>query len=657
MYLGILVIAIIVIAGVGVGIYLTMPKGPKNPGTIVVDSIGDAQYMDPAVDYETAGGEIIQNCYETLLFYNMTSAVTLLPVLCSSWNVSTDGTTYTFLLRHGITFTDGTPFNASVMKWSLDRVVLINDPRGPAWMLQQAIKGAWNFTQDPGWAAGNRTAIYEAALKYFATNGVEIVDNYTLRIHVDYHDSLMVHYPLMGTNTTNYGTPYAGFPYILAFTAASAISYSYVNLYGGSVADTALDLSTMSVARYNRLNHGGPSVATLDYSAGRGVVPGVHNNFMDANICGTGPYMLTEWTRNTRIVMTRNPNYWGGPHNTGIAPTPEVIINIVTDFNSRKLRMLAGDSDITGWGAVYADQLINVGTRTVLPAYAADIRAVCDLPTFDVEQLQFNEAQYLPSGTSGVIQTASVNGTAVIVGNDNPPVSYNASFNPFQFADFRNAFVASYNFTAYYAALNGFMQTLNGFIPAGMVCHSDDVPYQHQNLTLATQLFAKVGWKGSINLYYNTGSSARETACLILKDMVESASHGNVTISVVSLTWPAYLNLMNGGTLPIGDIGWLPDYADPDDYAVPYAWSGGTFSGIIFYANSTVDDEVAAAAIELNVTTRTAIYKDIDMTLYKQGVYLWLGQTSTFHVERTWVHGWMFNPMFSGAMYYYITKS
>src|SRR6267378_4004622 len=39
----------------------------KNPGVIVIASIGDPQYLDPAIDYETAGNEIVKNVYERLV--------------------------------------------------------------------------------------------------------------------------------------------------------------------------------------------------------------------------------------------------------------------------------------------------------------------------------------------------------------------------------------------------------------------------------------------------------------------------------------------------------------------------------------------------------------------------------------------------------------
>lgn len=641
MYLGILVIAIIVVGGVGVGLYLTAYHGPPNANAIVVDTIADAQYMDPATDYETAGGEVIQNVYEGLLFYNASSAVDLVPTLCTSYTITND-TIYTFNLRHGVTFHDGTPFNASVMKWSLDRVVLINDPRGPAWILQQAIRGASTYASDPSWKIGNRTGIYEAARAYLAAGGVVIVDNYTIIINVDYGDS-------------GVPTPYAGFLYCLAFTVGDAVSYSYVDIHGGATADIASDLNSMSVARYNRLYHGGPAATTVPYENGRGVTPGVHNNFMDFNTCGTGPYMLTEWTKNVRMVMTRNTNYWGGPKNTGIAPTPQVIINVIPDFNSRKLAFLAGECDIVAWGAVYANQLLDLSTRTVLPQYAADVRVDLDRGTFDIEQLQFNEYQFLPHppATNPMVDCTKVNGTAVPYG------IFNQSTNPMYYADFRRALIAAFNYTAYNAFMNGFIRQLNSYIPYGMVCYSTAVPNPVQNMTLASELLDKVGWEGTLYVYFNTGSSARETVCNLFKDMVQKAATNaglSITVTVNQLTWSTYLTLMNSGELSIADIGWAPDYADPDDYAFPYASSIGTFSGVIGFANSTVDDEIATAATTLSTPTRTAIYLDISMTLYKQGVYLWLGQASTFHVERTWIHGYLYNPMFSGLIYYYMTK-
>jgi len=43
--------------------------------------------------------------------------------LAESWEISGDGLTYTFHLRHDVTFHDGTPFNADAVRVNLERVV------------------------------------------------------------------------------------------------------------------------------------------------------------------------------------------------------------------------------------------------------------------------------------------------------------------------------------------------------------------------------------------------------------------------------------------------------------------------------------------------------------------------------------------------------
>ncbi|MCL6640727.1 MAG: ABC transporter substrate-binding protein, partial [Candidatus Rokubacteria bacterium] len=48
------------------------------------------------------------------------------PKLATRWQISRDGLQYTFTLRSGVTFHDGTPLNAAAVKFSLERLL---DPR------------------------------------------------------------------------------------------------------------------------------------------------------------------------------------------------------------------------------------------------------------------------------------------------------------------------------------------------------------------------------------------------------------------------------------------------------------------------------------------------------------------------------------------------
>ncbi len=59
--------------------------------------------------------------YEPLVKYASDGAIQ--PALAESWDISDDGLTWTFHLRQGVTFSDGTPFNAEAAKWNLERWV------------------------------------------------------------------------------------------------------------------------------------------------------------------------------------------------------------------------------------------------------------------------------------------------------------------------------------------------------------------------------------------------------------------------------------------------------------------------------------------------------------------------------------------------------
>ena len=92
--------------------------------------------IDPADEYDYFGGEMVNNLGAPLVDFAAgttdTSASALQPALATSWTISPDGTVYTFMLRTGLKFDDGTPFNATCVKYSFDRALQLNDPNG-AW--------------------------------------------------------------------------------------------------------------------------------------------------------------------------------------------------------------------------------------------------------------------------------------------------------------------------------------------------------------------------------------------------------------------------------------------------------------------------------------------------------------------------------------------
>jgi len=76
----------------------------KDPTTFVVaESEVGIDTLDPALAYDTASAEIIQNVYETLVFYDGEATDKFVPMLAEEMpTVSEDGTVYTFKIRSGV---------------------------------------------------------------------------------------------------------------------------------------------------------------------------------------------------------------------------------------------------------------------------------------------------------------------------------------------------------------------------------------------------------------------------------------------------------------------------------------------------------------------------------------------------------------------------
>ena len=85
----------------------------------------DPDTLDPAQQTTTTSQQVIDMMVETLVTIDANGA--LKPLLAEKWDQSSDGLTYTFHLRKGVKFHDGTDFNAAAVAFSLNR--LCCDPK------------------------------------------------------------------------------------------------------------------------------------------------------------------------------------------------------------------------------------------------------------------------------------------------------------------------------------------------------------------------------------------------------------------------------------------------------------------------------------------------------------------------------------------------
>lgn len=127
-----------------------VPPAPPEEETITISLDGEAVTLDPHAAVSRAFNVIDHNIYEPLVGLER-DTFNFEPVLAESWEISPDELTYTFHLRKGVKFQDGTPFNAEAVKFSFERLMTLK--KGSYWVLK-------------------------------ALEEIEIIDDYTVRITI-----------------------------------------------------------------------------------------------------------------------------------------------------------------------------------------------------------------------------------------------------------------------------------------------------------------------------------------------------------------------------------------------------------------------------------------------------------------------------------------
>ena len=94
---------------------------PKAGGTLVVAIPSDLNRTDPALVDDASSSYVLQQIEETLVTLKPGTGSDIIGGLAETWDVSADGLTYTFHLRSGVKFQDGTDFNADAVKFNFDR--------------------------------------------------------------------------------------------------------------------------------------------------------------------------------------------------------------------------------------------------------------------------------------------------------------------------------------------------------------------------------------------------------------------------------------------------------------------------------------------------------------------------------------------------------
>ena len=94
--------------------------GGETGGTLVFAGASDPVVIDGALVSDGESIRVVTQIFETLIGLKAGST-DLVPALATEWEVSPDAKTYTFTLRDGVKFHDGTDFNAEAVCFNFDR--------------------------------------------------------------------------------------------------------------------------------------------------------------------------------------------------------------------------------------------------------------------------------------------------------------------------------------------------------------------------------------------------------------------------------------------------------------------------------------------------------------------------------------------------------
>ncbi len=162
------VIVVVIVALSAIAVYVVL-YSPKPASVVVYDTNSEMVTLDPSSEFSNSI-LILPNVYETLTHWNpATNSAD--PLLALSWNHASDGMTWNFTLRQGVTFHDGTPFNATAVKYSLLRTIGFAQGAAYIWSALGDLTQAEQNIELTGTYAVEFHLLYPAAMDKIASSG------------------------------------------------------------------------------------------------------------------------------------------------------------------------------------------------------------------------------------------------------------------------------------------------------------------------------------------------------------------------------------------------------------------------------------------------------------------------------------------------------
>lgn len=287
---------------IGLAVLLGACAQPETKDSLIVAHKGEMESLDPVYSYDGVTHGMLINVYDTLLKFKGSSLTELEPSLATqvpskeNGLISADGRTYTFPIRKGVKFHDGTELTPEDVRYSLLRFILSDVSGGPSSLLLEPILGV-SSTRDEN---GEIIVDFNEAAQAIRVEGDNVV--VTLK------------------------RPFAPFLSIVA-------RWSYVVSKNWAVARGGWDGTEQTWKQFNNF----AKDASPFFAASN----------------GTGPFQVARWDiAAKRLTLTAHENYFAG------APQLKTIHMMTVDEPSTlRLMLETGDADVAEISTKFAAQL------------------------------------------------------------------------------------------------------------------------------------------------------------------------------------------------------------------------------------------------------------------------------------------------------------
>jgi peptide/nickel transport system substrate-binding protein len=587
------VVALALLAAAGVAV--------AAPDTLVWDLAAGPQYVDPVMGTAAqANVMVVQNVYERLVWYDGPSTQ-IIPWLAERWDVKDGGRRYTFTLRKGIKFQDGAELDATAVKFSFDRAVLIDDPGGigsffPTGTAAPGIlKGAWEFSK----AFGVGKDYSQAAVdKYMAAGAVKVIDPHTVEF--------------------NLAQPYGAFLTDIATFMGSIVSPRYTISHWTKPTDPARG-----------------SIA--------GVTAGQRDEWMLYHASGTGPYTLDSFDKATaNVVLKANPSYWGGPAGK-IKPRIQTIIARATlDQATRLLNLKAGAVDIA-----------DISTAAIFDVI--DKR----------KWLDEGKIEPVVPGVSvpGQNPWLTIYFAKMNLKIKNPDGTLNA-FQPFQDVRVRKAFASAIDTADIRRnVFNGFAEPTSwGMTPAQFGYDSGVKAAYSFNLEQAKKLLLEAGRDVGFGpdkprdlvIIYNAAAPWQGYIATQVAANINNLNVG-LKLDVKALSFTEYVNSWRSQLTSFSIHSTFSLTADPNSWLSAFGTSAGFWARTNSYNNPKADQLFTRQFQALDPKARAKLISELMQVVNDDVIWVWIGAATAYgqptfnpNVLRSSVKGFYYNPTYQG---------